>query len=234
MDGARGVGVITDDWRNCYRDGWSGLIVPDAFTHPAKFSRNLIARIYDHCRDQDWLTVGDTVLDPFGGVALGALDAMRLGCSWVGIELEEKFVRLGEQNIALWHRRYHRLPNWGMAKLLQGDSRKLLAWGFAGRKAECVVGSPPYSASETTTSIIGETREEWYAKRNSEGRRYSKQNPSNLGNLPDHGFDAAIGSPPFLAQERGAGLAKPDATYAKDGHKFGANHGYQNQGSSPG
>ena len=83
------------NWRGCYDGGWADLIVPEAFQHPAKYSRALIARIYDHCREQGWLQPGDVVLDPFGGVALGALDAMRLGLNWVGCELEPKFCRLG-------------------------------------------------------------------------------------------------------------------------------------------
>ena len=68
-----------DTWGSCYKEQWQGLIVPEAFTHPAKFSRALIRRIYDHCREEGWLPEGSVVIDPFGGVALGALDAMRLG-----------------------------------------------------------------------------------------------------------------------------------------------------------
>jgi hypothetical protein len=39
---------------------------------------------------------GDVVLDCFAGVALGALDAMRHGLRWVGVEVEPRFVRLGQ------------------------------------------------------------------------------------------------------------------------------------------
>lgn len=38
---------------------------------------------------------GSTVLDIFGGVALGALDAMANGMNWVGIEVEPRFVAYG-------------------------------------------------------------------------------------------------------------------------------------------
>lgn len=82
----------TTDWRKCYGESWQGVIVPDAFAHPAKFSRALIRRIYDHATAEGWLVPGDVVVDPFGGVALGALHAMRHGLHWVGVELEQPFV----------------------------------------------------------------------------------------------------------------------------------------------
>jgi len=64
--------------------------------HPAKYSSKLIRRIYEHILAEGWVRPGDQVLDPFGGVALGALDAMRLGLNWTGNELELKFQRLGQ------------------------------------------------------------------------------------------------------------------------------------------
>jgi len=33
-------------WTGCYNDSWNGVIVADAFAHPAKFARGLIRRIY--------------------------------------------------------------------------------------------------------------------------------------------------------------------------------------------
>ena len=87
-----------------------GIIVPDAFAHPAKFSRALIRRIYEHILERGYITSGDTIVDPFGGAALGALHAMQNGLHWTGVELEEKFVDLGTQNISLWNRRFSGLP----------------------------------------------------------------------------------------------------------------------------
>ena len=63
-------------------------------------------RIYEYAVERGWLVEGDVVLDPFGGVALGALHAMQQGLHWRGVELEEKFVGLGRQNIALWNEKY--------------------------------------------------------------------------------------------------------------------------------
>lgn len=200
--------MIRSDWHGCYRDSWQGLIVPDAFAHPAKFSRGLIRRIYDHMHEEDWLKPGDTVLDPFGGVALGALDAMRLGCEWIGVELEEKFVTFGVQNITLWNARFSSLPNWGTAVILQGDSRKLLTWNFAGPKVEACVGSPPYAESPVQgggANAYGAKKQfdqtgiwpKGNLARTAKAAEGYGTSPANLGNLPDRGFEAVVGSPPY-------------------------------------
>src|SRR3990167_5809479 len=102
-------------WQNCYESGWQGEIVPEAFAHPAKFSRALIRRIYDHAFAEGWLAAGMTVVDPFAGVALGALDAMWNGLNWFGCELESRFVSLGQQNLAIWQRKYGSKEGFGSA-----------------------------------------------------------------------------------------------------------------------
>jgi len=51
---------------------------------------------------------------------------MQNGLHWIGVELEEKFVGLGQQNIAMWNERFSRLPHWGTAAILKGDSRDLV------------------------------------------------------------------------------------------------------------
>src|SRR5690349_5797609 len=98
--------VFEDVWHGLYGESWKGLIHDDAFAHPAKFSRALVRKIYDHVIAEGWASKGDSVVDPFGGVALGGFDAMRHGLNWYGCELEEKFVSLGAQNIALWNERF--------------------------------------------------------------------------------------------------------------------------------
>src|SRR3989304_1442633 len=110
--------MIIDEWEQCYEGGWKGWIVPKAFSHPAKFSRGLIERIYDHAIKEGWVKVGEWVLDPFGGCALGGLDSMARGLNCVGVELEEKFVKLGEQSINWWYTRLGDWPNLGSARIL--------------------------------------------------------------------------------------------------------------------
>lgn len=82
---------MSTTWHGCYQDGWQDLIVQEAFAHPAKYSRGLIHRLYRHLLEQGYIRPGQTVCDPFGGVALGALDAMTYGLRWVGCELEPRF-----------------------------------------------------------------------------------------------------------------------------------------------
>lgn len=141
------AGVLVDDWTGLYKESWTGVIVPEAFAHPAKYSRALIRFIYQHVIDCGWIKPGDSVVDPFGGVALGGFDATQNGLHWIGCELEEKFVGLGNQNIALWNERFSRMPNWGTARLVQGDSRKLYE---VLRDADCAVSSPPYATQFST------------------------------------------------------------------------------------
>lgn len=86
---------VIQEWQGCYSEGWdSELLVCEAFSHPAKFSKNLISRIYQYMLERDYIKPGDTVLDPFGGVGLGAV-ATFYGLNWVGVELEQKFHDIG-------------------------------------------------------------------------------------------------------------------------------------------
>ncbi len=87
--------VVESDWHGLYAGRWNNEIVPESMSHPAKFSRKLIQRIYEFALEEGMLAPGDTVIDPFGGVALGALDAMYNGLNWIGVEIEPRFVLLG-------------------------------------------------------------------------------------------------------------------------------------------
>jgi len=84
-------------WTGCYNDSWKGLIVPEAFSHPAKFSPGLIKRIYEHGFEKGYWKPGDTISDPFGGIGAGGIFAAPMGLIWIGVELEEKFVRLADK-----------------------------------------------------------------------------------------------------------------------------------------
>lgn len=134
------------DWYGCYDGSWqSAPLVAEAYAHPAKVSFNLAERIYRHMLAEGWLQPGDYVLDPFGGIGGFAFHAALYGMRWVGVELEQRFVDLGQQNLELWRTRYApHFPGYGTARLLQGDSRRLVevVTGAAG-----VVSSPPYAAT---------------------------------------------------------------------------------------
>ena len=114
-------------WHGCYSGSWNGILVPDAFAHPAKFAPMLIYRILRHMLERGYIQPGDSLLDPFGGIGSGGYYAMLLGLHWTGVELEPRFVELGQRNIAKWQRDLAMLNGTlGTARLLQGDSRRLL------------------------------------------------------------------------------------------------------------
>lgn len=107
------------DWYGLYNESWRQDIVPDAYNHPAKVKRGLIRQIYRHGLERDYWRPGMVILDPFGGVAGTSLDAMLNGLTWIGIELEPRFVTLAQQNIDLWNGRYGpHFPKWGMSDML--------------------------------------------------------------------------------------------------------------------
>lgn len=200
--------VVETDWHGLYGESWQGDLVPAAFSHPAKYSRALIRRIYDHATEEGWIRPGSTVVDPFGGVAGGALDAMLHGCHWRGCELEQDFVELGGQNIALWNERYSRMPSWGTAELRQGDSRQL-ASVFA--EGDLSVSSPPFlgARQNTTKSRASQSGGDVTTRNDAHAMNYAA-NPQNLANLSatDDGFDCAISSPPYAGariQQAGEG-----------------------------
>lgn len=195
--------MIERDWHRCYKGSWKGVIVDDAFAHPAKFSRALIRRIYEHAFEQGWLEYGDSVVDPFGGVALGALQAMRHGLHWFGCELEPRFVDLGRLNIEKWNAEYAPLfwncvPSWGTARLVQGDSRDLVrVVGEVG----CCVSSPPFNVGDSASaqSIAARTDKsaDWI-KNNTGWKTGYGSSQGQLANLPEGDFCAAVSSPPYV------------------------------------
>lgn len=282
------------EWHGLYSESWGNDLVPEAYVHPAKYSRGLIRQIYRYMLAEGMIAPGDVIGDPFGGQAGGALDAMRFGLHWRGVELEPRFIELGSQNIELWNGRYApHFERWGTAALVQGDSRNFaeIVGGVA-----CVVSSPPYADAINNEKnginwqkakkdypgrVVHDDREKMF-QRHHDDRKYGTTK-GQLGSMKEGSLDAAISSPPygdtiengdgpgarwdfaahrngdkissaasygtsagqvgrldgcvtsppFEAQQSGGGLALPGARH-NDGHKFGDNHGYQQQAESDG
>lgn len=111
------------NWYGLYSGGWKKEVNDASFSHPAKYARLLIRRIYAHALARGYIEPGDVILDPFGGVGLGALDSVRAGIHWVGVELEQPFVDMGAGcdctgiSPADWARFYGR---WEVARYLDG------------------------------------------------------------------------------------------------------------------
>jgi hypothetical protein len=193
------------DGHNLYKDSWQGEIVEEAFAHPAKYARGMIRATYDYLIEQGYLRPGDTVIDPFAGVGLGGLDAMRYGLHWTGCELEPRFVELARQNIALWERRYRpHFPAWGTARILQGDSRNLATLVGA---ADGVISSPPYASDVIRSRDAGQHEPNRQGAMRNGGHCFDEygRTPGQLGSMPEGHFNAALTSPPYAETVNGSG-----------------------------
>jgi DNA modification methylase len=159
------------------------------------------------------------VVDPFGGVALGAMDAMDLGYVWLGCELEAEFVRLGRENLAKWQPFFPTAD----AMLVQGDSRKLrehlrlplklyariAAAAMPSSDVAAVVSSPPYSDSINAQGHGIDWEKAGPAtgnRKRGEGTKHEEtlraqlaygEAPGQLGAMHDDGVDAVVSSPPY-------------------------------------
>jgi DNA modification methylase len=193
-------------WYDCYEDSWKGHIVREAFRHPAKFARGLIRRIVAFGLERGYWRKGDTIGDPFGGVALGGIVAAQAGLCWVGVELEPPFVGLGRRNIELYRRELEAFGD-PPPVLLQGDSR-----GFAALVREqlrSVLTSPPYAGGGEVLgghNGIDYSRSASGGRKDSPGRRACGENygasPGQIAKLPTGEADGAITSPPYNPNER--------------------------------
>jgi tRNA G10 N-methylase Trm11 len=100
-------------------------------TPPSRAGPHPIASIA-HAR-RGYIAPGDSIFDPFGGIGGRGYHAMLLGLHWTACELEPRFVELGQRNIDKWQRDLAMLNGTlGTARLLQGDSRRLLEVGWRG------------------------------------------------------------------------------------------------------
>lgn len=218
-----------DQWHACYKDSWGGLIASASYCHPAKFAKSLIFRIVQHAVDEGFLTPGQTALDCFAGVALGALPLLLHGIHYIGVELEPRFHDLAQANAALWQQQYGHRPGYGHATVLQGDSRAL-AQVLAQASAAMCVASPPYADGcrqqghdYHSERMVG-TRTGYLQ---SDGDGYG-HTPGNLGNLPTGEVSTVISSPPYAdrcANDNQRTLAR-DGLHQGDNEGDGATYGH--------
>jgi DNA modification methylase len=206
-------------WQGCYDDSWRCLITDKAFAHPAKFAPGLIRRIFAHGIERGWWNKGDLVADPFGGIAGGGIMAGYCGLNWIGIELEDRFHKLGNANLAMHRPKWLALGEANCVKLIQGDSRRFAE--LVGQAAG-VVTSPPYADSvdgrgdgidwKKATEPTGGTRT---AGRGAIADGYGAA-PGQIGTLKSGDLSAVVTSPPF-------GIDQPCASQTrakKDYHAF--------------
>lgn len=183
------------EWHRCYDDSWKGFIVPEAFTHPAKFARGLITRIYTHMLAEGMLKRGDSVVDPFGGIGTGGIIAASYGLSWYGCELESKFHALAQQNFAMHMHMWMQFGDQAPV-LVCGDSRKLRD-NLAGVLPQAVVASPPFTGG-TDTQGRGEKLLVDASAKHRHKTRLIQGSAKEYGNTPGQldGLPAGYSPPP--------------------------------------
>jgi modification methylase len=118
----------------------AGRYVPGSTAHPAKMlpaiARQVIAA-YSHS--------GDLVLDPMCGIGTTLVEAIHLGRTAIGVELESRWAELAKANTA--HAGRHGATE--TATVITGDARQLPTLvdpDLAGRVA-LILTSPPYGRS---------------------------------------------------------------------------------------
>jgi len=220
--------VKTLTWHYCYDQGWSGLIAPDSFKHPAKMSKALLERILDHLLDRGWIARGDTIGDPFGGVGTTGLLAAYRGLRCLSVELEPKFVSLARRNYALHTGKWKRL---GAPRpvILQGDSRRFdeLVGPLAG-----LCCSPPYAAIAAGAGGLNSKPARQPGQQSGRAADSASQSADQkygqaagqISRLADGSIEAVVSSPPYAdslrAQKDGIDWEK-----AKQNGELGKNHG---------
>ena len=203
-------------WNNCYDNQWSGLIVSEAFSHPAKFSPGLIQKIYSYGIEQGWFTAGDVIGDPFGGIGGGGIFAAYAKLKWVGVELEEKFCILAQENFKLhyvkWVEYGYEIP-----LFIRGDSRR-----FSEIVGECaaICTSPPFVNVDNVShsGLIQKWCEQYGRNPNAMGRKGMDEgydpSPGQIGKLKPGELSAVVTSPPYAdsvnAKSHGIDWTKAD------------------------
>ena len=194
-------------WEGCYESGWKGVITPDSFWHPAKFSRSLIDMIFKHCLFQGYLSRGDLVGDPFGGIGTGGITAAYHGLKWVGVELEPRFVEMANANFQLHADKWEtlRVPQ---PTIAQGDSRQF------DQVVDGIVTSPPFTTDQpcASQSRLGG------AISGSAKRQNGMASEGNIQTLREGTLGAVVTSPPYADKLHGGGMPstpRGDEKYSK-------------------
>ena len=206
------------------------LFTPESFAHPAKMDSQLLIWIVEK-----YTKPGETILDPMFGSGTTML-ACILGRNVIGVELEEKFIKMAKANWEKVRQRPQLGCQMGEATILQGDARNL-----SGLLADKCIFSPPFASNTYggESQWLKEHQDE--ISRNSPLRHGAHQNenkhhdnliipdnPSNVGNLPYSNIDSIITSPPYADMSMGGGLnTKPP----REGHndQSGRNEGAPSQ-----
>lgn len=211
-------------WRDLYWETWKGILLDDAYAHPAKFAPGLIQEIYRYLKLELAIPKHSIILDPFAGVACGAVYAMIHGYTWIGHEIEKQFYLLGNQNIQHWRSVFGKAYRLGEAHIILTDSatgpyrypqlkRVILS-------PNIIVSSPPFGAGETRDRTSFQEGEVASAMSRAYTQDRQGQSHGNLARLKEDPavFDLIVSSPPYedvIGRGSGPGT-RYDFTYHQD------------------
>ncbi len=173
-------GLSPTEWAILSKNVWNDLSSPrnkHQLEHGAVFPVKLAERVI-----QMYSRKGDHVLDPFAGIGTTLIAARNLGRQAIGIELNPRFVKIGET----WLRESQSLfERHGECRIVRGDCRSLRDYVPAER-IQVTVTSPPYADFIRKSLQDRSTTHKKSAIKydnNSTVKTYSNDN-RDFGNLP--------------------------------------------------
>ena len=190
--------MIVSAWQNSYDLQWGKMLTPESFSHPAKVSPGLAKRIFEHCLEKGYIKKNEVCVDPFSGICGFGIWAASFGIRFIGVELEEKFVKLAEANIALHKRAWKKLGK-PIPQVLRGDSRRLSAV-LSG--ADLICTSPPFAdcLHQTEGGMLAPHQRADHGRNEKAAsvlaREYG-QTPGQLGAMKAGDISAVVCSPPY-------------------------------------
>ena len=189
-------------WHGCYGSDayYKQFVTPESYAHPAKISFLLAERIFKHLEHLGLLKEGMTICDFMSGSGRIPLMASLKGYASVGVELENHFVKMSNDNKKFAENKIGRKLD---MTTIQGDSRQLSK--ILGN-ADVGIVSPPYEKQRIADGQRKASNPNIHWREWEDGRGYNLDNPSNIGNLPYKEMVGVV-SPPYKDVLEGG---KPD------------------------
>lgn len=172
------------EWVKCqpgvWRFAYEGRDIRDKDIHPATFPLALAKRVISLFTHE-----GELVLDPFVGSGTTLVAAQDLNRNAVGFDLQEKYIKLCEQRLAV-----DNLFNRAQQLAIQDDARNIPAY-LAPETVSLIFTSPPYA------NLLNRRRFN-KSRRNRRNAQYGRveqysQDPRDLGLLPQAEYNKALG-----------------------------------------
>uniref|UniRef100_A0A6M3XK84 Putative methyltransferase n=2 Tax=viral metagenome TaxID=1070528 RepID=A0A6M3XK84_9ZZZZ len=185
------------------------------------------------------------VVDPFSGICGFGIWAASFGIRFIGVELEEKFVKLSEANIALHKRAWKKLGK-PIPQVLRGDSRRLSSV-LSG--ADLILTSPPHGETNPSQSSNGiNIEKQWKTYRSQGGgmslEKFREQqgrhslgygsSKGQLGAMKAGDVDAVVCSPPYADSMETSGGIDPSKSKHIGGPHSQMNNSDTRYGHTPG